>query len=809
MATPPTQPGPAASAAASLTDHLESANFAPPPPAPPPPSPSTILSAWSRLRDPASSPADAVAALETLHLHRRALRLSSAHVSLLLPLLPVHPRLVTPLLAASPHLLPMESIPIELPPYARLLLLGTRAFSKTNKGPPNSTSLGSSAAKRLASDESATGHDDDPVASMSKILEDMEQGDQNSDDLFDHLALAGIGYALVAADEVQFRRIIAYLFRICGRMGNLTVGVRVLKLVEWLVMGFIESRKMRKVQVLFEMISPEKCEGDGNVLFPLVMAACGGLRALRVASARYRLDFDPRLKEAPERTIRYVADRAVLQGRRVDDRHILVQCVTLGLTRCGQVTFHESVLQCVSTGLLKELLPLPDMLRMSVEIAEGKSVEAVKIQINQHLDSVLFKEAGPVTGVLCNQYSYANEKAKQSVETFVWEYTQELYCHLRAAVLFHRGRQDDLLTAIDKVAEAAFLMVVVFAAEVAQHRLNDKSSEGFKPEVAARILVAFSCVEHLRRLRLPEYTEAIRRAVLINQENAAASALFVESMPSYAELTSKPDLLELDGARYMWHRDEVQTSRILFYLRVVPTCVGLIPAHMIQDKVASIMFLYQQHPNEKVTSASHSVMVSFLSSGSDTDQDDRTSLKEKLAFYYIKRSLEAYPGLTPFEGLASGVATLVRHLPAGSPAILFCIHSLVVKAKDLCNRATVQDKSLWRSWEENTEPCKKMSDLLLRLIFVVDIQSFPYLLKELAEFVMLLPKEGQDVILDDMHAHVAESDDVTRKPVLVSWLQSLSYISSQSSCDKSHDKATSASSVGSEQLSLNRTMARL
>lgn len=110
---------------------------------------------------------------------------------------------------------------------------------------------------------------------------------------------------------------------------------------------------------------------------------------------------------------------------------------------------------------------------------------------------------------------------------------------------------------------------------------------------------------------------------------------------------------------------------------------------------------------------------------------------------------------------------------------------------------------MWRSWEGSTEPCKKILDLLLRLIFLVDIQSFPYLLKELAEFVSLLPKEGQDVLLDDMHAHVAESDDVTRKPVLVSWLQSLSYISSQATRHKSLDN------VGSDELNLNRTMARL
>ncbi|WVZ78092.1 hypothetical protein U9M48_025857 [Paspalum notatum var. saurae] len=810
MATPPPRPGPApppaTASAAPLADHLESATFAPPAPPPPPPSPTTILSAWSRLRDPSSSPADALAALETLHLHRRALRLSSAHVSLLLPLLSLHPHLVAPLLAASPRLVPTP-VPASLPFSPRLLLLGARASVESAKDVPGSAGLGNpaSTAKNQGTGESTNGHDDgNPVLAVCRILEDVEQGDQRIDDL-DHLALTGIGYALVSADELQSRRILAPLLRICGRIGNLAVGVRVLKLVEWLVMGFVESRKMRKVQVLFEMISPDKCEGEDYTLFPVVMAACGGLRALRVASARHRLDFDPRLKEAPERTIRFAAEKAVLEGKPADGHRILlVQCVALGLTRCGQVAFHESVLKCVCMVLLKELLPLPDILRMSVESAEGNSAEFAKAQVNKHLGSVLFKEAGPVTGVLCNQYSYANDKAKKFVETCVWEYAQEVYCHLRLAVLLHQGKQDDLVTAIDKIAEASFLMVVVFAAEVAKHRLNAKSPEGFQPEVAARILVAFSCVEYLRRLRLPEYTEAVRSAVVANQENAAATALFIESMPSYTELTSHPGLPALAGTTYIWHRDEVQTSRILFYLRVVPTCAGLIPVHMIRDKVAPIMSLYLQHSNEKVSSASHSVMVSFLSSGSDADQDDREALKEQLTFDYIKRSLETYPGVTPFDGLAAGVVALVRHLPAGSGAILFCIHSLVVKAKDLCETAQAQNKSLWRSWEESTDPCKKISDLLLRLIFLVDIQSFPYLLKELAGFVAVLPKEGQDAVLDDMHAHVAESDDVVRKPVLVSWLQSLSYLTSQSS------KARSAEpGLAGDDLSLNRTMSRL
>jgi hypothetical protein len=93
--------------------------------------------------------------------------------------------------------------------------------------------------------------------------------------------------------------------------------------------------------------------------------------------------------------------------------------------------------------------------------------------------------------------------------------------------------------------------------------------------------------------------------------------------------------------------------------------------------------------------------------------------------------------------------------------------------------------------------------------FILFLQSFSYLLKELAEFVTWLPKEGQDVLLDDMHAHVADSDDVVRKPVLVSWLQSLSYISLQANVRESYNNTKNAPSTGGVGLSLNRTFARL
>lgn len=84
--------------------------------------------------------------------------------------------------------------------------------------------------------------------------------------------------------------------------------------------------------------------------------------------------------------------------------------------------------------------------------------------------------------------------------------------------------------------------------------------------------------------------------------------------------------------------------------------------------------------------------------------------------------MQGYPGITPFDGMASGVAALVRNLPAGSPATFYCIHNLVEKVNILCSDVSTQDADTWKDPLGDSEPCKKIMELLLRLIFLVDIQ---------------------------------------------------------------------------------------
>lgn len=72
--------------------------------------------------------------------------------------------------------------------------------------------------------------------------------------------------------------------------------------------------------------------------------------------------------------------------------------------------------------------------------------------------------------------------------------------------------------------------------------------------------------------------------------------------------------------------------------------------------------------------------------------------------------------------MASGVVGIVRHLPAGSPSIFYCINSLVDKADGLCTEVFANDADAWKKLQGEPEPCKKLLDLLLHTVFFVDIQ---------------------------------------------------------------------------------------
>lgn len=596
--------------------------------------------------------------------------------------------------------------------------------------------------------------------------------------------LAGIGYALSSSGNVYFVRILASLMGIWGKQdgprGHVSHGLMVLHVIEWSMSDFIKSRSLEKINAIIKEIlhSPK-----GNYTqFAVVMAAAGVLRASsKSVSSGLRPENLSRLRMYAEERIDAVARDVIAKSEGFTyltnnpANSLLLQCISLALARSGSVSFRPPLLLCLVSSLLSEIFPLQRFYKRLLQLPHGYSAKPVHSEVKEHLESVIFKEAGAITGVFCNQYASADEDNMGMVENLIWGYCQDIYSGHRQVALVLQGEGNELLGDLEKIAESAFLMIVVFSLAVTKHKLNSKFTRNAQMDVSVRILVSFSCVEYFRRIRLPEYMDTIRGVAASVQESELARVSFVESMPSYVDITNQQGI-PLQKMVNAWSKDEVQTARILFYLRVLPTCIERLPSPIFRKIVAPIMFLYMGHPSEKVAQASHTLFVTFISSGKDSNEDEREELKEQLVFYYMKRSLEGYPGITPFDGMASGIVASIRHLPAGSPAIFYCIHSLAEEAK---SEVLTQEGDMWKNWQGELEPRKKILELLLRLISLVDIQVLPNLMKLLAQVVVKLPKEGQNLVLNELYSQVAESDDVTRKPSLVSWLQSLSYICSQ------------------------------
>lgn len=361
--------------------------------------------------------------------------------------------------------------------------------------------------------------------------------------------LAGIGYALSSSGSgsVCYGRISGVLFGVWGKEdgphGSWCCGLMILHLVEWVMAGYINSNSFEKIQ----MFSRNVLEGSdkGYSPFSLVMGAGGLLRAsggvalynagMKVVSAA-RARAEDRIEDlAKDLNAKLDGSGGFLQNS-MDKLHL--QCFALSLARSGPVTARGPFLCCLASALLIETFPLRHLYDVVLRALDGGVISKVSPHlVKQHVDSVLFKEGGTITGVFCNLYGSADENSRKNVERMMWDYCRDIYSGHRMVALVLKGKNEELLESLEKISESAFLMVVVFSLAVTKEKLNSKHPMDVQMEVSVQILIAFSCMEYFRRMRLAEYLDTIRAVIASVQENKAASVSFVESMPSYADLT--------------------------------------------------------------------------------------------------------------------------------------------------------------------------------------------------------------------------------------------------------------------------------
>lgn len=354
--------------------------------------------------------------------------------------------------------------------------------------------------------------------------------------------LAGIGYALSSSGTVHLVRIVDSLLKIWNRAdgpsGSVSDGLMILHLIEWVLYGFVKTHSSEKISVLTGEIlrtSTPTCAS-----FAVLMAAAGVLRA----SSRSVSSVLMVSRSSAEECIGGVARNLIsgTEGCNTSGSQpgniLLLHCISLALARSGPVSFQVSLLMCLSSALLNEIFPLK---RLYAKILENHhdSSTIVFNEVKQHLSSAIFREAGAISAVFCNQYLLADEGSKSVVENCIWKYCEDVYSLHRQVGLVLRGIEVELIGNLEKIAESAFLMVVVFALEVTKQRLHSRFSRETQLEISVRILIAFSCFEYFRRMRLSEYMDTIRKVVVSVQENDLACISFVKSIPSYSQLINK------------------------------------------------------------------------------------------------------------------------------------------------------------------------------------------------------------------------------------------------------------------------------
>nr|XP_027190396.1 uncharacterized protein LOC101513494 isoform X2 [Cicer arietinum] len=407
--------------------------------------------------------------------------------------------------------------------------------------------------------------------------------------------LAGIGYALSSSVNVHCVRIVDSLFEIWGNdggpQGSIAHGLMVLYLIDWVVSNLVNFGFFEKINVFgretFETFK------ENYASFAVFMSGIGVLRVTdRYASTGKKSDVVTRMRSYAVVRVEALVDNLVSRTLRFSNtgndlqNRLLLQCVSLGLVRTISFSGHSSLFVCLALSLLNEILPLPHLYESVFELSPSSGGLKVN-EIKEHLDNILFNEAGAVTGVFCNQYVLADEENKNIVENLIWQYCRDIYFGHRKVAMHLKGKEDELLKDLEKIADSAFLMVVVFALAVTKHKLNSTFNDEIQTDISLKILVSFSCVEYFRHVRLPEYMETIRKVIASVNKNEHACTCFVNSLPSYGDLTNGPG----QKTNYLWSKDEVQTARVLFYLRVIPTLIECLPGPLFGNIVAPTMFL--------------------------------------------------------------------------------------------------------------------------------------------------------------------------------------------------------------------------
>lgn len=113
-----------------------------------------------------------------------------------------------------------------------------------------------------------------------------------------------------------------------------------------------------------------------------------------------------------------------------------LRCIALAVARSRGLPPHSSILQCLLTVLVTDVLSLEDV--YSAQISDlhrplsdlhqfGSALGIALGQLEIHVGSSLFLEVGAIARAMCEQYTSAHENVQRHTEIRVWQFSQDVY----------------------------------------------------------------------------------------------------------------------------------------------------------------------------------------------------------------------------------------------------------------------------------------------------------------------------------------------------------------------------------------------
>ncbi|BDA43549.1 hypothetical protein COCOBI_04-5610 [Coccomyxa sp. Obi] len=436
---------------------------------------------------------------------------------------------------------------------------------------------------------------------------------------------------------------------------------------------------------------------------------------------------------------------------------------------CRRPAPSSGALHCILGTLLQSTLSLAGLFEAA---SSGQPPAVASAWLQRHLAGALMSGAATCSRVVAEQYVAAESHEQQAAQLAVHRFAVAFHDQYREYAL--RTPQSWLEAVdggavrqvLDKVFMCAVLLMSTFwdAAGKREDRLAEGQSRMAPEEIAVRLL---DVLGHLQfcRLRLSVYSLLLQALLSATARSTQACQGLLLCLPSYAYLVGPA----VNGAP-VWEADSVLASRMQFLMSMLGPCIPRLTQCKVRDMVCPIALLYLLHPHPPVASAAHQLFCAVLR---------YMDMKEEVVPYYVRRSLEGYPGRTPLAGLAAGCEAIARHLPVGSPALLLALRRLSQRVQQLLRPGS-------NNTGGTTQPGLDLINLLAHLMLVIEFGALPDGLQALEDAVLSCDADVAIEACSSIQLVLASSDDYTRKILLVRW-----YMQLATACSLRHESPSS------------------